>query len=120
MASLNMMGPYPLTQDDINLRIPEGKIGNYAFGYINERGAFVVEYVGRSDTDLKKRIPHGIGLYKLYKYSLAASVQEAFEKECKNYHDFGGSKGLNNTIHPDRPIGKNYNCPVEGCDEIDD
>lgn len=118
MARLNMFGPYPLTRDDIDLRIPEGKIGNYAYGYINERGAFVVQYVGRSDIDVKSRILHGIGRYKLYKFSLASSLKEAFEKECHNYHDFGGSAKLDNTIHPDKPEGKDYECPVKGCDAL--
>lgn len=113
-----MWGPYPLTQEDLDLRIPEGKIGNYAYGHINENGAFVVQYVGRSDSDLKTRMPHGIGFYELYKFSLAASVKEAFEKECCNYHDFGGSTKLDNKIHPDKPEGKDYECPVEGCGEM--
>ena len=51
-----MSGPYPLTQEDINFRIPTNRIGNYAYGHINERGSFIVQYVGRSDTDLKSRI----------------------------------------------------------------
>lgn len=117
MATLNMLGPYPLTQDDINLRIPDKRIGNYAYGFINERGAFVVQYVGRSDNDLKIRIQHGIGSYKLYKYSLAKSVKEAFEKECRNYHDFGGNAKLDNLIHPAKPEGTEYTCTVKGCKE---
>ena len=116
MATLNMLGPYPLTLEDIDLRIPDKRIGNYAYGHINERGAFVVQYVGRSDSDLKTRIQHGIGIYHLYKYSLAASVRDAFEKECRNYHDFGGSVKLDNKIHPDKPRGEDYTCPVEGCE----
>lgn len=45
--------------------------------------------------------------------------KEAFEKECKNYHDFGGDIGsLDNDIHPDRPEGKEYECPI--CDIFDE
>lgn len=115
MASLNMQGPYSLTNEDIDIRIPVGSIGNYAYGYKNEEGVFIVKYVGRSDTDLNDRAKHGVGKYKLYKYSIARTVKEAYEKECRNYHDFGENKKLDNEIHPDKPEGKNYDCPV--CDK---
>ena len=115
MATLGMNGPYSLTKEDIDQRIPVGSIGNYAYGYKNNNGTFIVKYVGRSDTDLNDRIKHGIGTYKLYKYSLAKNVKEAYEKECKNYHDFGGMEGkLDNDIHPAKPNNKDYECPY--CD----
>ena len=109
-----MQGPYSLTAEDIDNRIPVGSIGNYAYGYKNDKGTFVVEYVGRSDTDLNDRAKHGIGTYKLYKYSIARTVKEAYEKECQNFHDFGENKKLDNDIHPDQPAGKKYGCPICG------
>ena len=112
MASLHMSGPYPLTTEDIDNRIPIGSIGNYAYGYLDEKNVFRVQYVGRSDTDLNDRIKHGVGQYKLYKFSLAETVKDAFEKECRNYHDFGENRSLDNAIHPDKPENKNYKCPV--------
>ena len=39
------------------------------------------------------------------------SSKEAYEKECKNYHDF---HALLNKIHLDRPDGASYHCPVCG------
>lgn len=39
------------------------------------------------------------------------SAKAAFEKECHNYHDFGGKEKLDNTIHPDRPAGSGWKCP---------
>ena len=44
--------------------------GNYAYGHLKENGRFVVEYVGRSDTDLNDRIKHGIGSYDIRTYEM--------------------------------------------------
>lgn len=115
MASLNMSGPFPLNEREIDQNIRKKIPGNYAYGFLNNDERFVVQYVGRSDDDLNSRIKHGIGRYKMFKYSYANDSKEAFEKECLNYHDFGGEEGiLDNKIHPDRPKGTDYNCPV--CD----
>lgn len=116
--SLGMEGPYPLNEEEINKRIKKDKIGNYAYGHMDESDSFIVEYIGRSDTCLNTRIRHGINKYDMFKFSYAESVKEAFEKECINYHDFGGNEKLSNTIHPARPEGYDYDCPVEECDEL--
>ena len=42
--------------------------------------------------------------YTRFAYSYAPSAKAAFEKECRNYHDFGGDYGsLDNKQHPCRP-----------------
>lgn len=41
MATLSMGRSYELTYDEINRNIEDNRIGNYAFGYINERGFFL-------------------------------------------------------------------------------
>jgi hypothetical protein len=38
--------------------------------------------------------------YTRFAYSYAASAAAAFEKECRNYDDFGGSGGLDNAARP--------------------
>jgi hypothetical protein len=38
--------------------------------------------------------------YTRFAYSYAASAEAAFEKECRNYDDFGGSGGLDNAARP--------------------
>ncbi len=111
MSSLNMQGPYPLTNEEINLRITKISAGNYAYGYTKDNGSFVVKYVGRADSDLNDRIKHGVGQYKEFKYSYAKDANAAFEEECRNYHDFGGSDMLDNDIHPDKPDNTDYGCP---------
>lgn len=125
MASLGMLGPFALTDIDVNKRVPENVMGNYAFGYIDkEDGAFVVCYVGRSDFDLKKEIKQQMrndcakGCTH-FMFSIAKSKKEAFEKECRNYHDFGECDCLNNDIHPAKPAGTEYKCPVGGCEYND-
>ena len=113
MASLNMNGPYPLTKEEINKRITQTSPGNYAYGHTKD-GTFYVEYVGRADSDLNDRIKHGVGQYMEFKFSYASSAKAAYEKECRNYHDFGGSEKLDNDIHPDKPDYTDYKCPLCG------
>lgn len=114
MASLGMNGPYKYSQKVIDEVIPDGVIGNYALGSINPtNNVFVVRYVGRSDKDLKGRIGHSLGKYTHFKFSIAKSPSEAYYKECRNWHDFGEDKLLDNDIHPDKPDGiKFIFCPV--------
>lgn len=123
MPTLNMGISYDLTYDVIDKVVADGKIGNYAYGYLNERGIFIVLYVGRSDSDLKDRVKHGINdmqkdptlRYERFKFSYADSVAEAYEKECHNYHDFGGEEGcLYNDVHPAKPEGYRGVCSVCG------
>lgn len=123
MATLNMGISYNLTYDEIDRLVLENSIGNYAYGYLNDKGLFIVCYVGRSDTDLKERIKHGIEYmkanpncrYERFKFSYADSIQEAYEKECQNYHDFGGEEGyLRNKEHPSKPDRYEGTCPICG------
>ncbi len=124
MVTLNMGRSYDLTYDEINNNIADNRVGNYAYGFINDNGLFVVRYVGRSDNDLKERIKHGITdmeinpslRYERFKFSYAETIKEAYEKECRNYHDFGGDRGLlNNEKHPSKPAGVDWLCPI--CEE---
>lgn len=121
MASLNMQGPYDFTKEEIDKRVTKkNQEGNYALGNVDDKSIFTVEYVGRSDTDLNAELKNRTSwtIYKKFKYSYAISAKAAFEKECNNYHDFGGKKSLANEIHPARPDGTSYTCPVSICDEL--
>lgn len=113
MASLNMNGPYNLDNSTVDTHVTQTSAGNYALGYVNDKGTFIVQYVGRSDSDVNYRIKSHVGEeYKSFKYSYATSPKAAFEKECHNYHDFGGSDSLHNKVHPDRPANSRWKCPV--------
>ena len=126
MASLNMNGPYEIwienengenEKNTGNIVDADIKCGNYAFGNETEKG-FRVFYIGRSDSGLLKEINQRIDDGKAdgckhFKYSIANSPTEAYEKECKNYHDFHPQR---NNIHPAKPKDNgHYKCPVEGC-----
>lgn len=118
MPSLNMEGAYELTTQTIDRVVAKTSLGNYALG--NFSGAtFVILYIGRSDTDLNRRLKQWAGEthYAWFKFSYATSPKAAFEKECKNYHYYGGRVMLDNEGHPHRPEGTCWKCPM--CDYFD-
>ena len=117
MSTLDMNGSYKLDEETVNKIVTKTSVGNYALGKKNEKGNFSVCYVGRSDSDVKNRLLYWVenSSRPLFKYSYTTSIKEAFEKECKNYHDFDPT---DNDIHPDRPEGKDWKCPH--CDNFDD
>jgi len=112
MASLGMQGPFALTPTGINEAVTKVSAGNYALGSYSDRN-FYVNYVGRSDEDVNRRLHRWTGSkYSRFKFSYASSAKAAFEKECRNYHGFGGADKLDNAAHPDRPSSTNWKCPV--------
>lgn len=112
MASLDMQGPFDLDNKSIDANVTKTSAGNYALGKV-ENGTFYVSYVGRSDSDVNSRLKQWVGeKYSKFKFSYATSPKAAFEKECKNFHDFGGTEKLDNDIHPDRPDNSGWKCPV--------
>lgn len=115
MPSTGLTGPYALTEKNIDANV-NASIGAYALGYVNSDDVFIVKYVGRSDDDLNGRLKDWIGSYKSFKYGHFNTKKAAFEKECHMYHDF---RGLDNDIHPARPKGLDYDCPVSDCDALD-
>jgi len=113
MASLGMEGPYAFTSAKIDQVMTKKSPGNYALGYTKDEGTFIVQYVGRSDVDVNQELKARLdSKYEKFKYSYATSPKAAFEKECRNFHDFGGSDKLHNKHHPARPSGTNWKCPV--------
>ncbi len=113
MASLDMGEPFPLNETVVSARVASSMIGNYALGYISEAGGFYPQYAGRSDHDVRGRLLEWerTGSYAAFKFSYAATVREAFEQECRNYHEF---PNLENDVHPARPQGMDWPCPL--CD----
>lgn len=110
MIGLNMEGPYNLNLEEVDQAIKKGAIGNYALGFVDSMdGRFVILLIGRSDQDLNGELKAFLGKgYKKFKYCYAANTQEAFIKECYDYHDFSP---IYNTTHPQRPEGSNDRCP---------
>ena len=153
MGLLEMNGPYALTDETIDETLIRTSPGNYALGYM-DGAAFVVFYVGRSDSDVKERLHGWVGApsryeryapstqaacgsrlrgplplgtpaldrvgvgvdssYTRFAYSYTPSAQAAFEKECRNYHDFGARAGLDNEVHPVPMPGGSPECLAHG------
>lgn len=108
MAISGLRGSYPLTSTEIDNNITKTSPGAYALGYT--RGdKFHIEYVGRSDSDVNARLKDHVGSYKRFKFEYYGSAKAAFEKECRLYHDFEPD---DNDVHPARPAGRNWKCPV--------
>lgn len=141
MGSLEMDGSYPLTDEAIDQTLTRSSPGNYALGYL-DGDTFMVFYVGRSDSDVRRRLHEWVGApsryerqasssraawgihrrgplpldvaaqghvgvavessYTRFAYSYASSAEAAFAKEWRNYDDFGGGDGLDNSIPPSR------------------
>jgi hypothetical protein len=54
------------------------------------------------DSPTLARVGSGESSYTRFAYSYAPSAEVAFEKECRNYDDFGGSDQLDNEAPPVR------------------
>lgn len=147
---LEMNGSYPLSDEAIDHVLTRTSPGNYALGYM-DGDTFVVFYVGRSDSDLRRRLHEWVGrpsryrtyaspakapwgarrrgrlpvdspsldrvgnveaTYTRFAYSYAASADAAFEKECRNYDDFGGIVQLDNEARPARTAWGPEECPA--------
>ena len=113
MATLNMNGPYVLVPDKIDENVGPNLPGNYGVGYVSETD-FIVLYVGRSDVDINAELKNWV--YRksdclFFKFSIAKSPEEAFYKECINFHDFSGSTNLRNDKHPAHDESLDWKCP---------
>ncbi len=108
--SIGMKSSYVLTAKSVDYEITKISAGNFALGFETESGLFVVQYYGRSDTDLNSEIKNWIGKYKRFKFFYASSPKSAFVKECKNYHAFDKKK-IDNKIHPEKPENTDLVCP---------
>ena len=138
LRSLEMRGSYPLSDGGIDEALTHTAPGNYALGYM-DGDSFTVFYVGRSDSDLRRRLHEWVGMpsnyeryasgakaawgghrrgpfsmdvpmlgrvgnadtrYTHFAYSYSESATAAFEKERRNFEDFGGSGALDNQTEP--------------------
>ncbi|MEX2629802.1 MAG: hypothetical protein WD341_07675 [Tistlia sp.] len=128
MTSLDMDGPFKLDTPTVRQTVRGGLPGNFAIGHLDGDKRFAVQYVGRHDLDvldgLMTTMRAGVGKPGLtarlfgsqrqanaFKFSYAADQRAAFEKQCRNYHDFNGSGKLENAAHPVPPSGSGLTCP---------
>ncbi len=116
----NMRGPFKL--DKNNIYKVDKSAGNYRLYRIDKNGRRHI-YVGRSDTDLQRRLLEHFyydnPVYDEFKFEYADDVEDAYNHECEDYHSFKNLQLiLDNEIHPDKPDYMEYlPCPVSGCDK---
>ena len=111
--SANGKGPHSLTLEKIAEVVAETSPGSYTLGHVRENG-FCALYVGRADDDVAKQLRSWARqhpLYKAFVFSYAPSSRAAFDKECEDFHDFGGTERLDNVGHPRRPAMADWLCP---------
>lgn len=109
---IGLDGPYTLDSGTISRLVSESSTIAYVLGYLGSDGLFYVNYAGRSDYDGAGRLRAHIGEDRQFMFGYYASYEAAFHKECLLYHDFSPPR---NKIHPDRPTGTQYRCPVLTC-----
>jgi hypothetical protein len=73
MRSLEMRGSYPLDGESIDKLITRTSAGNYALGYM-DGDEFSVFYIGRSDSDLRRRLHEWVGTPSREQYVPAAQA----------------------------------------------
>jgi hypothetical protein len=66
---------------------------------VHRRGWFPV------DAPALGRVGNADSSYTRFAYSYAPSAEAAFEKECRNYDDFGGNCELDNERRPTQALG---------------
>ena len=109
-----MTGRYELNTDKIIQVVTRTSAGSY----ILSRNGNNAHYVGRSDSDVGGRLKTwaaGNNSYTHFWFEYADSPKAAFELECRWWHKY---KPADNRMHPDRPDGSGWECPV--CDIFDE
>ena len=108
-----MKGSYLLVDSVVDIFVP---FLMYYGVYVITNSQGTVLYVGRSDTNLQRRIKDHIREkteYNKFYYEEATSKREAYEKECYLWHKY---QPRDNDIHLDRPDDMRYlKCPVATC-----
>jgi len=106
--AVELSNPFPLTPSMIDQKVTITSPGVYALGY-EYAGRFVVERVGRSDTDLNGRLKSDEyrGKYQSFRARYYPTAEAAYHAECELYHSHGGP---NNPNHPAVPWGNTLKC----------
>ncbi len=108
---------YSLNAQTVAKVLTKASPGSYVLGRVGENG-FCALFVGRSDKDVARELRDWVGenaRYKAFLFSYAPDANSAFERECEDFHDFGGTERLDNPDHPQRPDGTDWLCPQCDC-----
>lgn len=107
MTTTALLGPFRLAYDEITSMVPRVGPGAFMLGHKAPDGRFYVDYVGRSDEDLRGKLLDLIGSGSMFKFRQVSSSEAAFQAECELFHAFHPP---GNRIHPDRAPGTNWEC----------
>lgn len=105
-ATVSLVLAYRLTPDVIRQVVPGGSPGTYRL----QRDGEVV-YLGRSDTDLRRRLLEHAVARRAHHFTwhLHGSPVAAWTDECSQWHDL--PRLAQNLVHPARPDGSADRCP---------
>ena len=121
-----LIGPFALNKKVIEQRM----ILPLSGVYVLSRYGSTAHYVGRSDTNVRAKLLSHVGStyssygfgsqlidylfpeYTEFWYDYAILSRDAYRKECTLYHQYGEASSLDNLIHPQRPLGDFWGCPV--------
>ena len=82
------------------------------FDVARDGNIFLVKFVGRADECLNYTLKNYVGQYKMFKFSYALTLRDAFEKECRSFHEFNKYNNLENKQHPEPPKNIEVACPL--------
>ena len=89
MANLNLCGPCELSEEVIDLLVPQKAGGIYELGHVEDK-VFYVEFFGHSVDDLNKQLKNWVGQFKKFKFNYANLPNDASDKGCENFYDYVG------------------------------
>ncbi len=129
---------HPFTVSELDRLVTLKSPGVYSLGYLDEHGRFTVRAIGRADEDLRDELSVRMMLlmgadmlsgpgdslraqYSRFTFQYTASAEEAFERECLEYHRVFDQ--LDNKMHPSRDennttrevTGPRWFCPIWQC-----
>jgi hypothetical protein len=111
MAVPQLTKPIVLSLGKIQLSINNKSPGAYLLGAIAQNQKLTPYYTGRADVDIADRLGAHVGKYDAFMFALAPSAMNAFFMECELFHTYAPR---DNKIHPAKPQGAAWKCPVCG------
>mgnify|MGYP001190839583 FL=1 len=116
MAQSGLIGPYSLTEEEIERFVTGAEDWSsaavYALGPVKDK-RFYIRRVGHADGDLVHELSAFLGQYAAFRFKFYRSTRSAYDKECRLYHEF---KPRDNVTHPVKPKNTKFNCPVASCE----
>lgn len=107
MTAKVLLGPHRLDFTEIESEIPRIVPGVYVLGHVDYRNVFYLNTIGRFDVDLRSGLKGLIGSGAYFKYQVAPTSRNAFDHECKLFHELRP----NSAMHPVRSENKDWTCP---------